>query len=248
MSNPTVQRQLGWDDDRYFTVRNALLDAGLVAKGRGRGGVVRQVNLDTAEERTVSVVVEPGEDAAARVEATLKNELSLYEPLQKVLCNDWAKDHRREPLAVEITAMQGRRSTGGIWSRPDIVSVEVRTFPYVSGKYLEVSTFEVKAANAINVQAVYEALAHRRAATHSYVVLHVPTAQATEMEEAVADVADAARTHGIGVILFGDPGDFSTWEDKEDALRVEPDPERLNAFVANQLTSRTRDLISRRLR
>ena len=141
-----------------------------------------------------------------------------------------------------------RRSTGGIWSRPDIVSVEVRTFPYVPGKYLEVATFEVKAANAINVQAVYEALAHRRAATHSYVALHVPVAQATEMEETVADVADAARSHGIGVILFGDPGDYQTWEDREDARRVEPDPERLNAFVATQLSDTTRDLISRRLR
>src|SRR5690348_5652942 len=175
-SNPTLQRRLGWDSDRYFRARDALVDMGLVV--RGRGGVVRRVLAEsTVEERTVAVVVEAGADpltTAAAVEAVVKNELVLYEPMRHVIATDWAKDHRRDPLAVEITALQGRRATGGMWSRPDIVSVEVRTFAYVPGKYLEVATFEVKAANAINVQAVYEALAHRRAATHSYVLLHVP--------------------------------------------------------------------------
>lgn len=151
-------------------------------------------------------------------------------------------------LAVEVTALQGRRATGGTWSRPDIVSVEVRTFAYVPGKYLEVATFEVKAANAINVQAVYEALAHRRAATHSYVVLHVPAEQAEHLEDAVGDVAEAARAHGIGVITAADPDDYNTWEDREEARRIEPDPERLNTFVATQLSDTARDLISRRLR
>lgn len=252
LSNPTLQKQLGWDSERYFRSRDVLVDMGLVVRGRGRGGVVRRVLPETtAEERTVAVVVETGADpatTAATVEAAIKNELALYDPMRQVIATDWAKDHRRDPLAVEITALQGRRATGGTWSRPDIVSVEVRTFAYVPGKYLEVATFEVKAANAINVQAVYEALAHRRAATHSYVLLHVPAEQADQLEDAVADVAEAARTHGIGVITAADPNDYDTWEDREEARRIEPDPERLNAFVATQLTDATRDLISRRLR
>ncbi|MGH3913586.1 MAG: hypothetical protein ACRDTC_09260 [Pseudonocardiaceae bacterium] len=251
VSNPTLQRRLGWDSDRYFRSRDALVDRGLVVRGRGRGGVVRRVLADTAvEERTVAVVVEAGADpatTAATVEAAVKNELTLYEPMRRVIATAWAKDHRRDPLAVEVTALQGRRATG-IWSRPDIVSVEVRTFAYVPGKYLEVATFEVKAANAINVQAVYEALAHRRAATHSYVLLHVPTDHADYLEDDVADVAEAARAHGIGVITAADPEDYDTWEDREEARRIEPDPERLNAFVATQLSDATRDLISRRLR
>jgi len=252
ISNPTLQGRLGWDSDRYFRSRDALVDMGLVVRGRGRGGVVRRVLTDSAvEERTVAVVVDAGADpasTAAAVEAVVKNELVLYEPMRRVIATDWAKDHRRDPLAVEITALQGRRATGGMWSRPDIVSVEVRTFAYVPGKYLEVATFEVKAANAINVQAVYEALAHRRAATHSYVLLHVPADQSEQVEDAVADVAEAARTHGIGVVTAADPDDYDTWEEREEARRVEPDPERLNAFVATQLSENTCDLISRRLR
>src|SRR3954452_16295149 len=150
MSNPTLQRRLGWDSDRYFRSRDALVDMGLVIRGRGRGGVVRRVlPASLVEERAVAVVIDSAADAlttAATVEAAIKNELALYEPMRRVIASDWAKDHRREPLAVEITALQGRRSTGGIWSRPDIVSVEVRTFAYVPGKYLEVTTFEIKAA------------------------------------------------------------------------------------------------------
>jgi hypothetical protein len=253
MSNPTLLKRLGWDADRYYAARNGLVDLGLVVRGRGRGGVVRCVAAPNAAEDTptVAVVVEAGADAmttAATVEAAIKHELALYEPMCKVISTDWAKDHRREPIAVEITALQGRRATGGTWSRPDIVSIEVRAFPYVPGKYLEVCTFEVKAASAINVQAVYEALAHRRAATHSYVLLHVPVEQAEHLEDDVADVAEAARAHGIGVVTAANPLDYETWEEREEARRTEPDPERLNAFIATQLCETTRNFLSIRLR
>src|SRR5205814_348136 len=81
-------------------------------------------------------------------------------------------------------------------------------------------TFEVKAAHAINVQAVYEALAHRRAATRSYVLLHVPNDQATDLEQLVVDVTNVARSHGIGVVTAADPGDYQTWDERAEAVRV----------------------------
>jgi hypothetical protein len=81
----------------------------------------------------------------------------------QTLVADWAQDRRQDLLAVEITASRGGHR--GIWSRPDIVTVEVRTFQYLPGKYLEITTFEIKSFGSVNVQAVYEALAHRRAAT-----------------------------------------------------------------------------------
>lgn len=78
--------------------------------------------------------------------------------------------------------------------------------------------------------------------------LRVPSEQAGNLEDDVADVAQAARAHGIGVVTAADPADYNTWEEREEAPRVEPDPERLNTFVASQLSDTTRDLISRRLR
>jgi hypothetical protein len=106
----------------------------------------------------------------------------------------------------------GSRPTG-IWSRPDIVTVEVRTFEYVPGKHLDVNTFEVKSWNAINVQAVYEALAHRRAATRSYVLFYIPPDKAGALKDQVEDVAAAARMHGIGVVTAGSSYDYETWEE-----------------------------------
>jgi hypothetical protein len=248
ITNPVLRSLLGWssdaDEDRYFAVRNAVEDAGLIKRGRGRGGTVRRVPLalEVREEESVSVT-----ETSEAVAEALRRELDLYPPLRAVIRAEWAKEHRVTPLAVEITAQQGRRATG-IWARPDIVSVEVRMFPYVPGKYIEVVTFEVKPADGISVQAVYEALAHRRAATHSWVLLHVPDERQGELESAIGEVAGVARAHGIGVITVGDPSDFGTWEERESAERVTPDPERLNAFIRQQLSESAREEISLKLR
>jgi len=76
----------------------------------------------------------------------IDREASLYEPMRAVIQADWAKDERFDFLAVEITAQQGRRQTGGRFSRPDIVAVEVRIPRYLPTKSLEVVTFELKAS------------------------------------------------------------------------------------------------------
>lgn len=182
------------------------------------------------------------------VEAIVQYEHELYEPMRDVIESDWAKDRRARPLAVEITAHAGGKPIGGIWSRPDIVSVEVRAFPYVPGKNLELVTFEGKPASTINVQAVFEALSHRRRATRSYVLLHVPAVHAAELESAVAEVAEVARSNWIGVVTAEDPADYQTWNEREEAPRVEPNPELLNGFIATQLSEETRDEIAVRLR
>ncbi|XAY07861.1 hypothetical protein DSM112329_04753 [Paraconexibacter sp. AEG42_29] len=163
--------------------------------------------------------------------------------MREVIASDWAKDQRVTPVAVEVTAHGGSKATG-VWARPDIVCVEVQTFTHVPGRYLEVLTFEVKPADSINVQAVYEALAHRRAATHAYVLLHVPDDRSAELEPVIAEIADVARGHQVGLITAGDPGDYATWEQREVAVRVEPDPGRLDAFIAQQLSQQARTKIA----
>ncbi len=247
ISNLTAQKLLGWETDRYWAARDALVDAGMVVRGKGRGGTIRRV-VDAGPPADVVSVPVGVADPAREVEAVIQSELALYEPMRKVIAGDWAKDHRSDPLAVEVTALQGRRSTGGTWSRPDIVSVEIRTFAYVPGKHLELATFEIKLAAALNVQAVFEALAHRRSATRSYVLAHIPATEAVAMEDIVGDIAEVARSHGIGLITAGNAEDYETWEERVEAQRVEPDPERLDTFIATQLTDRTKNLISRRLR
>lgn len=248
--NRAIQRKLGWEDDRYWAVRDALVDKSLIVRGKGRGGTVRLLAHETAETVTVPVAV--GIDNATsnsqKIEAAVRREVELYEPMATVIRGDWSRDRRATPLAVEVTALQGRRATGGTWSRPDIVSVEIKTYAYVPGKYLEVVTFEIKPFDSINVQAVYEALAHRRSATHSYVVLDVPRASGASLTDAVEDVRLVARSHGIGLIVAGKPDDYDTWDELEEAHRIQPDPGRLDTFIATQLSEATRNKIARGLR
>ncbi|MFI7578684.1 hypothetical protein [Micromonospora sp. NPDC049497] len=196
------------------------------------------------EERTVAVVVEAGADAlttAATAETAIKNEFALYEPMRRMIAHDWAKDHRREPLAVEITALQGRRATGGIWSRPDIVSVEVRTSPTCPE-----STSKLPPSRSRRPTLSTSKPCTRRSRTAAPpltpMLLQVPADQADNLGDNVADVAEAERAHGVGVVPAADPADYDTWEEREEAPRIEPDPERLNTFVAIQLsdTHRTR--------
>jgi hypothetical protein len=252
-SNRAIQHALGWDDDRYWIVRNGLVDQSVIVRGRGRGGTIRLLSdKDAPDIVTVPVPVAVGDVHVAGnvndIQAAVQREVGLYEPMAAVIKKDWARDRRANPLAVEITALQGRRATGGTWSRPDIVSIEIKTYAYVPGKYLEVVTFEIKPVDAINVQAVYEALAHRRSATHSYVVLHVPKTSTVALGEVVDDVRVVARSHGIGLIVASKPDDYDTWDELEEAHRVEPDPTRLDNFIGTQLGENTRNKIVLSLR
>lgn len=251
IGNARAREALSWDEERYFPVRNALADKGMVIRGVGRGGSLRRVPAEVPTD-TVTVTVSAVDAVNATpntVEALIRQrEDELYEPMATVLQGAWAKDRRWNLLDVEITARQGRRQTGGTWSRPDIVSVEIKTFEYVPGKFLEVVTYEVKPADAIDVQAVYEALAHRRSSTRAYVVLHVPPNSEAALVEAVENVRQAARMHGIGVVTVGKPSDYSTWDELEKADRFEPDAERLNAFIEQQLGDKLKRKIARALR
>ena len=243
--NVSLERELGWDDDTYWSVRNRLVDAGQLQLGKGKGGSVRRVSHQptttalpptppssgTAE--TPASGVPPGQPSHAQM-----TEDQLYEPMAKVLRERWVKDNRFRESLVEITAKQGPRQTGGKWSRPDITVVGMTTYVYVPGRHFDVASFEVKPANVIDVTAVYEALAHRRAATRAYCLFHIPgTLQEDPAVEAVLEqICDEAKRHGIGVIIAAKPDDYETWDERVEASRVDPAPERLNDFLAVQLS------------
>jgi hypothetical protein len=233
--NMSLQRELQWDESLYWPVRNRLYDRGLVTLGRGRGGSV------TLVERATTKPV--GEAAQPPTPTPLAAESALYEPIAAVLRRDWIKDYRLRQSLVEITAAQGRRHTGGTWTRPDLVVAGLRIFPHLPGKYFDLFTFEVKPYWAIDVTAVYEALAHRRAATQSYVWFHVPTDKAAELTNLVEAVVSEAKRFGIGLVVATDPGSYETWDFRVEATRAEPDPEVLNDFISVQLSPSAKDEI-----
>lgn len=243
VGNTALIRQLGWAANRYWHARDSLLEAGVIVRAKGRGGAVRRVHPDEGDVPTASAEAELiGEAALAYV-----HEADLYPHLQETLETFWAKERQIEPLAVEITAAHGRKATGGRWTRPDLVSVAVRTYRYLPGKYMEVVTFEVKPSDAITVTAVYEALAHLRSATHAYVIFHVPDDETESVQQTIEEARRVSRAHGVGLITMGDPKAWDTWNELEEARRVEPDPERLDEFISIQLSQAAHDRIARAL-
>ena len=54
--------------------------------------------------------------------------------------------------------------------------------------------------------------------------------------ERVSFVREEAKRHGVGVIVIETLDDYETWDERTEAVRTEPAPERLNDFIAVQLT------------
>lgn len=224
-----------WTKDRYFAIRNRLIERGHLDLGRGKGGSVRRA-------RVAPTIIQEIQAAVPIPDARLQSERELYEPMFKVIKADWSPDNGLDPVLAEITAQGGRRPDGK-WTRPDITLASYKTYPYVPGRHFDLITFEIKPHDSLDVTVVYEALAHRRAATRSYAVLHVPPESQAALQEVVDEICLEAKRVGIGVIVAENPGDYQTWEELVEATRYEPDPQRMNDFLAKQVSQGFREKI-----
>lgn len=242
VGNVTLSNALGWGEDAlYWDIRNRLIERGVLVQGRGRGGSVRRLLAEpVAVSETTPAEASP---APGTAEEAATRESDLYQPMAEVLRNRWAKEHRLDSLLVEITAAQGSRQTKGKWTRPDITAASYTTFPYVPGRHFDVITFEVKPHNMLDITVVYEALGHRRASTRAYALLHVPKDQEGSLQTVVDDICAEAKRHGVGIVVAETPDDYDTWEEVVEAVRHEPDPERLNEFLAVQMSQGFREQI-----
>ena len=235
VGNATLLRQLkqrGWSEEKYWSVRDHLLNEGVLVRGRGKGGSVRRT-LDQAAE---GAALPTSEAAATPTGKSYKasSELSLYEPLLRVLSNEWAREMRIESdqIHFEITALQGRKATGGTWTRPDITAVSVRTFEYLPSKYLDVWTFEVKTADWLDVTAIFETAAHVSRATRSYALLQIPEPLGAREEDILDRCEREADRLRVGLITFTDPASFETWETRVEAPRIDTAPEALESLIS----------------
>ena len=241
VGNVTLVKHLsnaGWSTEQYWAIRNRLIDRAILVPGRGKGGSVRRLPEVTPVVRLDTTTAPPpaAEDLRER---------ALYEPMKQVIDMAWAQDNRLDQHIVEVTAHQGARVTGGRWTRPDITLASMRTFAYVPGKHFDVVTFEIKPCDTIDVTVIYEALAHRRAAHRAFALIHVPNDRKEQLEALVQEVAAEAKRHGIGLIVANDPADYETWDELAEAVRHEPDPERLNDFLAQQVSTGFRERLVR---
>ncbi|WP_437931126.1 hypothetical protein WMF37_18495 [Sorangium sp. So ce291] len=224
IGNTSLRNALGWTWDKYWDVRDRLIDQGLIEKGRGKGGSVRRVaELDD-------------DDAGEAPDAEYERETHLYEPIQKVLQGDWARDERLSRFVVEITAQQGRRRTGGKWTRPDLAVLSEKHYPVTNQTVFDVTTFEVKLGGYWDITAVYEAASHSQQANYAYVFFQHSVELIDRDHDLLERCSREARRLGVGVIVSKKPSDYEEWEFLVEAVRQLPDPALVENFVALQIS------------
>jgi hypothetical protein len=231
IGNGALRRKLSWNEERYWYIRNRLLQSGVVAQGRGRGGSVHRI----------VPVSPPGVPLEAARQKVVES--TLYDPIVATLQSHWVPDHQIQDFVIDCTAQQGRRDTGGKWTRPDITLASCNTYKYVPGKQVELNTFEVKTSDGLDVTAVYEALAHRRAAHYSYVLAFVPDGERAALESLLDRLFGDADDHGVGFIVIGNATDYETWNFEIEPTRNDPDPADADNFIRTQTSEAFRDKI-----
>jgi hypothetical protein len=241
IGNKTLRSSLGWDQEKYWSIRDSLVDREFLRLGRGKGGSVARIIATGGDAVVVpaadDIAAVPGAGDLAEPDKQCTKEDALYGPLADVLRDKWTKELRLEQCVIQVTARQGRRETGGTWTRPDIVVVSVASYLNLPGKFVEVITFEVKTADGLDVTAVYEALSHLRAATRAYLVVAMTARQRKDMEALVETVADEAGRHGIGFIIVPeDVTKYDEWEFIVESTAAQGVPSRMDDFLERQLT------------
>jgi hypothetical protein len=216
------------------------VDEGLVVRGKGRGGSVIIV------EPTKSVEVSPNSEvtaaAAGELAAVYVRETELYPPSKQVIEEGWSRERAYDDFVVEITALPGRVQTGGIWTRPDISLLGTKSYPFLPGRFFEIVTFELKAADALDVKGVFEALSHAQFATLAYVVFYTSGKDFKEYPNSDR-VIELAAKHGIGVIVTPQIDKYEFWNELVEPRRNTIDPEQANHFIGASFSETARNRI-----
>jgi len=217
-------------EDAYWQVRNELIAQGKIEKGVGYGGTVYRVKDIEAKE--------------PRAAKTKLKEADLYAMVGQYIEKTWVKDNGFDQFVLERTAFQGKKNTGGKWTRPDFALIGLRSFPYIPGKVLELISFEVKPEDDFRIEGVFETAAHSRFSNKSYLLIYTPNDDAAQTED-FQRVERECERFGLGLITFTVPNDWNTYKTIQEADRRLPDPADTNSFIASQISNDSQERVLR---
>lgn len=218
-------------ESTYWEIREELIESGKIGKGQGKGGsVYRQTETKEKRPRTNKY----------------RLERELYPVFEKYLRERWVRENNLKKYVLQITASQGKRATGGTWTRPDLALVAVRSYPFVPGKFIDVSTFEVKPAYEYKIEGVFETAAHSRFSNTSWLAIHCP--DGVPETELFSRIKQECERFGVGLLVFQKPQDWDTYQNLLEAKRQIPDPEYTNEFISRQISKKNQDEIQELLK
>lgn len=170
-NNGSLRDALGWTPERYWQARNRLLEGGRVQKVHGcRGGKTVLTPVASTVEATVPV---PREDGGPMLAGrSYEDEAQLYDPMLDQIASNWIRDEDYDSSIIRKTAAQGRRDTGGKWTRPDLTVVGIQKFKFLRDPVFDVVSFEIKPSWQVTVESIFEALANRQYTTRAYAIYH----------------------------------------------------------------------------
>jgi hypothetical protein len=221
-------------DDDYWKVRNSLIDSGKISKARGKGGSVYLLDIAPQEEK---------KDEKKK---TRTKEIELYEPFIKVIKDFWVKDNDIDDYLIANTSNQGKKKTGGRWTRPDVTLISMKNYQFIYGKIMEVITFEIKPEDNYGVESVFETASQSVFAHKSFLCINLSSGK-PETEE-FDRIIRQCELFGVGLIVFEKPEIWETYETIVDPKRREPDPYEVNAFIKQQLPDKTKEDLSKKLK
>jgi hypothetical protein len=228
-------------EEDYWDLRNSLITDGRLEKGRGKGGSVARILVAEPPPAAAAPTVVP--TIGADVTAPAAAEAPLYEPFQRVIQTGYVADNDLKPWICEVTAFQGRRNTGGLWTRPDVTLIAIQTFVYVPDKLFEVITFEIKPSLETAMEGVFETAAHSAFAHRSY--LAFPDSKEYDNNPLFDRIRDECERFGLGLILFEDVTNWDTYTFEVSPERKSPDPQAVNDFIKGQISEKSREEIQR---
>lgn len=227
-------------NDDYWTIRNPLVDEGILVRSRGKGGAVMRTP-ETQVQETELQKTKPKKKYE-------KKEGKLQKPFVKYLQDYWIKDIGvGDQIVVQDTANQGSKKTGGKWSRPDVSIAAVIRYSFTPGKQLEVLTFELKAMDEHDkIENVFECASHSVFSHRSYLALECPDGKPGS--DKFERVETLCKRFGIGLMIFSDVKDPESFNEILEPERKNPDPKEIDNFIRNQFDNEKQEKLILMLR
>ena len=218
-----VQKANVDDEELFWNTRAGLIETGLLEKLRGGPG---------------GSTFRP---TSKRVSARKARESSLYPDISKYVNDEWVQQcgyGSNDKKLVQIITAQGRGGPGGMWTRPDLVFIALRTYTYLPDETLDLVSFEVKRAGEYNVDGCFQTAAHSKFAHKSYLVIQIDDDVDLERDTFQRLEEECARFQ-VGLIVFKDAKSIDSYEIRLDCARKSPDPAEVDRFIGSHLINET---------
>lgn len=217
-------------ESSLMQIRRDLLDAGLVRTRPGRG-------------RPLVLLEHAIVDSGLRFMETREKE--LYLPIVEGTPR-WSRMERYWRCEAFDVSSQGRRVTGGRWTRTDLLIAGVKHYQnvkYVPTTHVSLHAVEVKTWAGLDITAVFEVLAHGSDTTHQWVFCEVPPGDA---ESKLARVRQEAKRYGVGLVTFqmGQAREGQTWTTEVEAIRRDTSPRAVEQYVSSRTSEKLKSFLA----